>query len=116
MPWQYSVRAHFLIALSLCVVGAAACWWLLTGHQHTWQRWLGAWLLAVNGVTFTYYILDKFFARMGIFSIPEIVLHTLAAIGGSPAALLAMWIFRHKTIKASFRVLFWCIVIIQILL
>jgi uncharacterized membrane protein YsdA (DUF1294 family) len=43
-------------------------------------------------------------------------LHTLSAIGGSPAALLAMWLFRHKTIKASFRILFWAIVVLQLCL
>jgi len=41
-------------------------------------------------------------------------LHTLAAVGGSPGALLGMSLFRHKTIKGKFRILFWCIVALQV--
>ena len=116
MPWQYSVRTHLIIAIALCILATGASWWLLAGHRHTWQLWLGNWLLAVNLVTFGYYGLDKYLARLLIFRIPEVVLHTLSAIGGSPAALLAMWFFRHKTIKDSFRVLFWCIVVVPLAL
>lgn len=114
MPWQYSVRTHLIIALALCVLLTAVLWWLLSGHRHAWQLWLGNWLLAVNLVTFGYYGLDKYLAKFVIFRIPEVVLHTLSAVGGSPAALLAMWFFRHKTIKDSFRVLFWSIVAVQV--
>ena len=116
MRWQYSIRTHLIIAISLCVLVTAALWWLFTSHQHTWQLWLGLWLIVVNLVTFAYYGLDKYLARLVIWRIPEVVLHTLSAVGGSPAALLAMWLFRHKTIKASFRVLFWCIVVVQLAL
>jgi uncharacterized membrane protein YsdA (DUF1294 family) len=70
----------------------------------------------VNIVTFAYYALDKWLAAKPWFRIPEIVLHTLTAMGGSPAALLAMRVFRHKTIKPSFRILFWSIVLVQIML
>ena len=114
MPWQYSVRTHLIIALALCLGGTAAAWWFFTNHQHTWLHWLATWLLVVNLVTFAYYGLDKYLARMLLWRIPEVVLHTLGAIGGSPAALLAMTLFRHKTIKGSFRILFWSIVILQI--
>jgi uncharacterized membrane protein YsdA (DUF1294 family) len=113
MPWQYSVRTHIVIALCLCLGGTGAVWWLFTGHQHDWQHWLACWLIVVNLVTFAYYGLDKYLARMMVFRIPEKTLHTLSAVGGSPAALLAMWLFRHKTIKRSFRILFWCIVVLQ---
>ncbi len=114
MRWFFSVRTQLILALTLCISGCVAGWWFLTNHHHTWLHWLASWLLAVNPITFAYYGLDKWLAsRFVIGRIPEIVLHTLSAIGGSPAALLAMWLFRHKTIKTSFRVLYWSIVVLQ---
>lgn len=115
MRWFFSIRTQLIVALGLCALGAIAGWWLLTKHQHTWVHWLANWLLAANLVTFGYYGLDKALAgRFVVMRIPETVLHTLSAVGGSPAALLAMWFFRHKTIKTSFRVLFWSIVVLQV--
>ena len=117
MRWLFYTRNQMIVALALCAVLTGAAWWFLTNHQHTWQHWLACWLLAANVVAFASYGLDKWLAqRIVILRIAENVLHTLAAIGGSPAALLAMLLFRHKTIKPSFRVLFWCIVVVQIAL
>ena len=61
-------------------------------------------------------LLDKYLAGTLLFRIPELTLHTLSAIGGSPAAFVAMAVFRHKTIKSSFRILFWSIVVLQLVL
>lgn len=114
MPWLYSVRFHILFALALCVGLTVTLWWTLTSHEHTWWLWLTPWLFAVNVLTFAYYGIDKWLAKKPWFRIPELVLHILSALGGSPAALLAMWLIRHKTIKPSFRILFFGIVLAQI--
>ncbi|MBR0073503.1 MAG: DUF1294 domain-containing protein [Bacteroidales bacterium] len=58
---------------------------------------------AINVVTFVVYGLDKWKARRGRWRIPEAALLWLAVLGGSPAALLAMWLFRHKTKHNKFR-------------
>ena len=60
-------------------------------------------LVAINVVTFVVYGLDKWKARRGRWRIPEAALLWLAVLGGSPAALLAMWLFRHKTKHNKFR-------------
>lgn len=60
-------------------------------------------LVAVNVVTFIVYGLDKWKARRGRWRIPESALLWLAVLGGSPAALLAMRLFRHKTKHSKFR-------------
>lgn len=119
MHWRNPVRLHMTVMLALCLAGTVVSWWYLGGQQHSWMRWLACWLLAVNVVTFGYYAFDKLQARRSGTSgrrVPEIALHALGVLGGSPAALLAMHIFRHKTIKRSFRILFWSIVVLQIAL
>ncbi|KPZ15695.1 putative family protein [Pseudomonas syringae pv. viburni] len=44
---------------------------------------------------------------------PENVLHTVELLGGWPGALLAQQVFRHKTRKVSFQVVFWLIVLVH---
>jgi len=67
-------------------------------------------LLAVNLMTFLVYGFDKWKAvhnghksKRQSRRIPEASLLLLAALGGSPAALLAMYFFRHKTLHKKFR-------------
>jgi uncharacterized membrane protein YsdA (DUF1294 family) len=116
MVWQYSVRAHVILAITLCVAITGLSWWLLSSHQYSLLPLVAHWLVAVNLITFAYYGLDKFLARKLLWRIPEVTLYTLSALGGSPAALLAMGYFRHKTIKPSFRIVFWSIAVLQIVL
>jgi uncharacterized membrane protein YsdA (DUF1294 family) len=117
MRWLFYTRNQMMLALALCAVLTVAAWFQLAGRQNTWQHWLGCWLLAANVVAFAFYALDKWLAqRIVILRVAENVLHTLAGVGGSPAALLAMLIFRHKTVKPSFRILFVCILVVQIAL
>lgn len=59
-------------------------------------------LIIINAVTFSAYALDKAKARMGAWRISESVLLGLALIGGAAGALLAMFIFHHKTRKTRF--------------
>ncbi|MBP5548299.1 MAG: DUF1294 domain-containing protein [Bacteroidales bacterium] len=66
-------------------------------------RLLLYYLLAVNALTFILYGLDKWKAHRKQWRIPEAVLLWLAAFGGSPAALVAMHLFHHKTLHKKFR-------------
>jgi len=75
-----------------------------------------SYLISINLVTFLYYGFDKLIAGSESVRIPELVLHSLALAGGSPAGLLAQKLFRHKTIKTSFQIIYWAIVILQIIL
>ena len=59
-------------------------------------------LLLVNCWTVTRFWQDKMRAQAGERRIPEAELLGLALIGGSPGALLARRIFRHKTRKEPF--------------
>ncbi|SFV71305.1 hypothetical protein MNB_SV-13-58 [hydrothermal vent metagenome] len=44
----------------------------------------------------------------------NIFIHALALLGASPAGLLAQKFFRHKTVKGSFQIVYWVIVLIQV--
>lgn len=60
-------------------------------------------LLTVNILTFIIYGIDKYKARHNHWRVRETSLLLLAALGGSVGALLAMYLFRHKTQHKKFR-------------
>lgn len=109
------VLFHSLLALSLAGLLAAGIWHAWSGRWH-WLPWLAAWLAAINVIALADYGFDKLQARRGGRRVPEKVLHGLALLGGSPGAYLGMELFRHKTVKGRFRVLFWGIVALQTIL
>lgn len=61
-------------------------------------------ILMCSILTFLVFGLDKYFAMYQKRRIPENILIAMAAIGGSIGALLAMFIFRHKTHKYFFTI------------
>src|SRR5262245_12383376 len=104
------------VALGLVALGLAL---FLMAFRLTWASWahlLAGWLLAINVVTFAFYGHDKRQARVQGRRVAEVVLHGLTLLGGSLGAYLGMVTFRHKTVKASFRVIFWLIAVLQVLL
>ena len=48
--------------------------------------------------------------------IPENTLHLISLLGGWPGALLGQSLFRHKTLKLSFRVRLWVIIAMHLVL
>lgn len=69
--------------------------------------------VAINMATFAAFALDKRAAERRAWRIPERRLLLLAALGGSPAALAAQQMLRHKTRKEPFRTWLWVIVAVQ---
>jgi len=78
--------------------------------------WIAAYLFAINLVTLLIYGWDKAISDTALLRVPENVLHGLAFLGGSPAGLAAQRLFRHKTIKTRFIMVYWMIVVLQIAL
>ena len=63
-----------------------------------------AWYLAIiNAVAIAAYGWDKLCAIRKWWRVPELTLLGLAAIGGSVGALVAMKLFRHKTLHLKFK-------------
>ena len=65
-------------------------------------------------VTFLIYGWDKSAAKKNHWRTPENNLHFLSLIGGWPGALMAQEIFRHKSKKQPFRMIFWLTIIVNI--
>jgi uncharacterized membrane protein YsdA (DUF1294 family) len=106
-------RLHGSIALGYSLL-VALVFLVPLRHHLRWFHLLAAWLAGVNLTAFAYYAFDKYRARTAGRRVPEIVLHGLALAGGSAGAFLAMRCFRHKTVKGSFRLAFWLIVLLQL--
>jgi len=101
--------------MALAIAGAIAfAIFALVGSHLPWKPLLFSWLIAVNLTTFFFYAFDKSRVNAVGGRVPELVLHGLAVVGGSPGAFAGMEIFRHKTAKKPFRIAFWSIVAIQI--
>jgi uncharacterized membrane protein YsdA (DUF1294 family) len=63
--------------------------------------------LALSVFTYLVYAKDKSAAMNDRWRTPEATLHLLALIGGWPGALVAQQTLRHKSVKNSFRIIFW---------
>ena len=89
-------------------VVAALVW--TTGYVLAWYA------AAVNVTTFLLYWQDKSAAQKQVGRVPELVLHALALAGGTPGALLAGRLFRHKTRKWQFQAVYWPTVALHVAL
>ena len=100
----------FMIVATILAAGVA----LLSHHLSIPWGWSA--LIGVNAATLALYGYDKAIAGGPRLRVPERVLHLLAFLGGTPAAFIAQGLFRHKTVKVSFRRTFWLIVLFQLAL
>jgi len=101
-----------LVVLTVTPFIAAA---VLADHQRFASRAGPGLVVDLRGElrSFFTYGYDKSIAGRGVTRVPEVVLHLLTAVGGTFGSFLGMQIFRHKTQKKSFRIVFWVIVAIQ---
>ncbi|POA20805.1 DUF1294 domain-containing protein [Pseudomonas sp. FW300-N1A1] len=103
-------RLKALVFLALCALP-------VVGSSLLWLRGVSLIPLAAYGIVsllaFFLYWSDKRKARADSWRTPENVLHAVELAGGWPGALLAQQVFRHKTRKVSFQVLFWIIVLLH---
>lgn len=106
-------RARPGVAITLGILAAAGA--ALVLQQQGWVPEL-AWVAALSAVTALTFGLDKLLARRGGPRVSERALLTLSLLGGSPGALVAMPLFRHKTVKGSFRRAFFGVIALQIVL
>ncbi|WP_254723861.1 DUF1294 domain-containing protein [Marinomonas spartinae] len=70
----------------------------------------------MSAVTFCLYGWDKSAAKKQQQRTPEKTLHWFSLLGGWPGALLGQKVFRHKTQKRRFRVVFWLTVVFNLIM
>ena len=87
---------------------------IVFGYLSQKMDFLWAYLLSINSATFLLYGYDKFISKGDRLRVPELNLHALELLGGTPMALVAQRFFRHKTIKSSFQLFYWIIIVVQI--
>lgn len=67
-----------------------------------------------SALSFGLYALDKSAASRQAQRTPEARLHLVDLLGGWPGGLIARQLLRHKTVKASFRRMFWITVVLNV--
>ena len=81
-----------------------------------WDRFFN-YLIAVNVVTFAAFGYDKLVAPTQSIRVPETILLALTALGGGVGGIIARPVFRHKTQKMSFHLIFWpCVLVSTVLI
>lgn len=76
-----------------------------------WWKLALVWYALLSAVALVAYALDKRASlRPGRRRTPERTLHTLELLGGWPGALLAQRLYRHKTRKPRYQLIFRLIV------
>lgn len=99
-----------LLWLALSVAGTVA------GVVYLEFPWYLLAFVSVNVATFALYGLDKLLAAFESRRVPERTLHLAAFLFGSPGALAAMYVFRHKTRKTSFQLVLALLILLQVLI
>lgn len=82
----------------------------------SWKNIAVFYFLGINILTFFSFAIDKMKSRTNSWRIPEKTLWFFTLLGGSPAALISMNYFRHKTKKISFQAGIILIIAIQVVL
>ena len=122
-PAAINVQAGSVLGipyLKYSLIGLGTALLLLFGLASAMNRptsfalWLVMWVGALSLVTFGIYGYDKAQAQSGGPRVPEVVLHLLGLLGGTPGAFIAMRMFHHKTSKQSFQTVFWLTVAVQL--
>lgn len=105
-PARWSVARVLAVPLFLALAAAVA----LAAPRPVSPALVAAYV-AMSGLCFVAYALDKRAARAGGWRVSETTLLALGLVGGWPGGLLAQQWLRHKTSKPSFRRSFWLTVL-----
>ena len=82
-------------------------------REHVWAL-VPTVYVAMSFVTFIVYAMDKRAARRGAWRTPESTLHLLELLCGWPGAWFAQRVLRHKSVKTSFRIVFFIAVVLNL--
>ena len=110
-------NAFFLIYFALMMGGAFAGEYFGLRYRPfstpSYVIFLPFHIVLINLMTIVAYGVDKKAAQKHAWRVPELQLHLLELLGGSPGAFMAQKIFHHKTKKTSFQLAFFFVLAIQ---
>ena len=113
-PYVPPVRPTSPIVGLLAILAFAAIYWLVDFYWEPVPLWVLFVYLGVSVITFGAYAIDKSAARLKQRRVAETSLILLGILGGWPGAILAQQLLRHKTVKRSFRIVFWVSVLFNV--
>ncbi|WP_454255429.1 DUF1294 domain-containing protein [Pseudomonas sp. Marseille-Q8238] len=99
-----------ILFIALCALPVVGALKMLLGAGFIWPA---AIYPVLSVVSFLQYWGDKNSAQSGRWRTPENTLHATELLGGWPGALVAQQVFRHKTRKVEFQLVFWFIVLLH---
>ncbi len=99
----------------IAVLGFAAIFVLVWLFVIPLPLWVPTLYVGMSIVTFIAYALDKRAAATASWRVAEGSLLALGLAGGWPGAIVAQQVFRHKTVKVSFQVVFWVTVVVNVI-
>ena len=114
MPTRLRTPPARLDPASLAVLAAFAAGYTFVALVRGLPLWTHLLYAGASALCLVLYAVDKHAARAGRERIPESMLLWPGTVGGWPGAIVAQQAWRHKTVKASFRVRFWLSVIVNV--
>ena len=104
--WREPPASRFKpIAIIFAVLFIASA--IIAAVLNVIPMWIAGAYAAASVISLIAYGWDKSKARRGAWRTAEATLHLFDAIGGWPGGLAAQQLFRHKTRKVSFQLIFW---------
>ena len=88
----------------------------ILSFMHVLPTYSFMFIALMNVLNYWLYAQDKEAAQLGNRRVPEQTLHVISFLGGWPAAWLAQQKLRHKTQKQPFRKIYFCTIVLNILL
>ena len=106
-PGQWGAASYYAIPAFGSVYLFVDALWRVPG-------WVAGLYVALSGICFAAYALDKAAAVAGRWRVSEGTLLTLGLAGGWPGAIAAQQLLRHKSSKTQFRSTFWISVTLNV--
>jgi uncharacterized membrane protein YsdA (DUF1294 family) len=104
--WMSRISSSWLVFAGLLLLGYLSNW------IPYWQAGVyGGIVLGGSLLAFLLNGLDKQLARWNSRRVPERWMHLLELCGGWPGAFYGQQVFRHKTVKPTYRRIFWIMVL-----
>ena len=107
MPRRPAPASNRVDPAGAIVLAAFAAVYAIAAVLRGVPPWTHLLYAGASALCFALYAVDKAAARAGRDRISESTLLAIGFVGGWPGAIVAQQVFRHKTVKRSFRVRFW---------